>query len=140
MDEFNKPDSDVFIYMLTTRAGGVGINLWSADTVIIFDPDFNPHQVNLALVGSYADRINHHNRISKYVIIILECSFSVMFSARLLLEHTAMDSRRPVLFSNSWSKVRQRVRATVSSATVHSSHSQRRLCRRGRRSLFLIIS
>lgn len=45
MDEFNKPDSDVFIYLLTTRAGGVGINLWSADTVIIFDPDFNPHQV-----------------------------------------------------------------------------------------------
>ncbi|KAI0689886.1 SNF2 family N-terminal domain-containing protein [Cytidiella melzeri] len=44
MDHFNKPDSDVFIYILSTRAGGVGINLWSADTVIIFDPDFNPHQ------------------------------------------------------------------------------------------------
>lgn len=47
MDEFNKPDSDIFIYILTTRAGGVGINLWTADTVIIFDPDFNPHQVRL---------------------------------------------------------------------------------------------
>ncbi|KAL5533979.1 hypothetical protein ACEPAG_439 [Sanghuangporus baumii] len=44
MDEFNKEDSDIFIYILSTRAGGVGINLWSADTVIIFDPDFNPHQ------------------------------------------------------------------------------------------------
>ncbi|KAJ3554645.1 hypothetical protein NM688_g2999 [Phlebia brevispora] len=44
MDEFNRPDSDVFIYILSTRAGGVGINLWTADTVIIFDPDFNPHQ------------------------------------------------------------------------------------------------
>ncbi|KAH8099377.1 SNF2 family N-terminal domain-containing protein [Cristinia sonorae] len=44
MDEFNKPDSEVFVYLLTTRAGGVGINLWTADTVIIFDPDFNPHQ------------------------------------------------------------------------------------------------
>lgn len=49
MDKFNKPDSDIFIYILTTRAGGVGINLWSADTVIIFDPDFNPHQVCPAL-------------------------------------------------------------------------------------------
>lgn len=45
MDEFNKVGSEYFIYLLTTRAGGVGINLSSADTVIIFDPDFNPHQV-----------------------------------------------------------------------------------------------
>ncbi|KAJ7293407.1 SNF2 family DNA-dependent ATPase [Mycena rebaudengoi] len=44
MDEFNRAGSDVFIYLLTTRAGGVGINLFTADTVIIFDPDFNPHQ------------------------------------------------------------------------------------------------
>ncbi|KAJ4485941.1 SNF2 family DNA-dependent ATPase [Lentinula aciculospora] len=44
MDEFNRPNSDVFVYLLTTRAGGVGINLFTADTVIIFDPDFNPHQ------------------------------------------------------------------------------------------------
>lgn len=44
MDEFNKPGSDVFIFLLTTRAGGAGINLFTADTVILFDPDFNPHQ------------------------------------------------------------------------------------------------
>ncbi|KAG8699310.1 hypothetical protein FRC08_005380 [Ceratobasidium sp. 394] len=44
IDDFNKPGSDYFIYILTTRAGGVGVNLWSADTVIVFDPDFNPHQ------------------------------------------------------------------------------------------------
>lgn len=44
MDEFNRPDSEYFVYLLTTRAGGVGINLYTADTVIIYDPDFNPHQ------------------------------------------------------------------------------------------------
>jgi chromodomain-helicase-DNA-binding protein 4 len=42
MDEFNKPDSK---YLLTTRAGGVGIDLYTAYTDIIYDPDFNPHQV-----------------------------------------------------------------------------------------------
>ncbi|KAI0068286.1 hypothetical protein BV25DRAFT_1987089 [Artomyces pyxidatus] len=53
MDEFNRPGSDVFIYLLTTRAGGVGINLWSADTVIIYDPDFNPHQDLQAIARSH---------------------------------------------------------------------------------------
>ncbi|KAF9244536.1 hypothetical protein BU15DRAFT_42035 [Melanogaster broomeanus] len=53
MDEFNKPDSEIFIYLLTTRAGGVGINLYTADTVIIFDPDFNPHQDLQAIARSH---------------------------------------------------------------------------------------
>ena len=53
MDEFNKPDSDISIYLLTTRAGGVGINLWSADTVIIYDPDFNPHMVRYIFMSRF---------------------------------------------------------------------------------------
>ncbi|PFH54826.1 hypothetical protein AMATHDRAFT_134744 [Amanita thiersii Skay4041] len=53
MDEFNQPGSDVFMYLLSTRAGGVGINLYSADTVIIFDPDFNPHQDLQAISRAY---------------------------------------------------------------------------------------
>ncbi|XP_055598227.1 probable global transcription activator SNF2L1 [Uranotaenia lowii] len=44
IDDFNAPNSEFFICMLTTRAGGVGLNLQSADTVIFFDIDPNPQQ------------------------------------------------------------------------------------------------
>ncbi|CCJ30808.1 unnamed protein product, partial [Pneumocystis jirovecii] len=44
MREFNHEESDIFIFLLSTRAGGLGLNLQSADTVIIFDSDWNPHQ------------------------------------------------------------------------------------------------
>ncbi|EGW35279.1 uncharacterized protein SPAPADRAFT_64429 [Spathaspora passalidarum NRRL Y-27907] len=42
IDEYNKPDSEKFVFLLTTRAGGLGINLTTADIVILFDSDWNP--------------------------------------------------------------------------------------------------
>lgn len=41
IDRFNN-DPSSFLFLLSTRAGGVGINLASADTVIIYDSDWNP--------------------------------------------------------------------------------------------------
>ncbi|PGH15770.1 hypothetical protein AJ79_02150 [Helicocarpus griseus UAMH5409] len=44
LKEFNAPDSEYFCFLLSTRAGGLGLNLQTADTVIIYDSDWNPHQ------------------------------------------------------------------------------------------------
>ena len=39
---FNAPNSEKFIFLLSTRAGGLGINLATADVVILYDSDWNP--------------------------------------------------------------------------------------------------
>ncbi|KAH0542039.1 hypothetical protein FGG08_003503 [Glutinoglossum americanum] len=61
IDAFNAPNSTIFAFLLSTRAGGVGINLATADTVIILDPDFNPHQDIQAL--SRAHRIGQKKKV-----------------------------------------------------------------------------
>ncbi|KAG8427759.1 hypothetical protein J3459_006367 [Metarhizium acridum] len=60
IDAYNEPGSAIFAFLLSTRAGGVGINLATADTVIIMDPDFNPHQDIQAL--SRAHRIGQKQK------------------------------------------------------------------------------
>ncbi|KAI5474957.1 chromatin remodelling complex ATPase chain ISW1 [Pseudohyphozyma bogoriensis] len=42
IDAYNKPGSEKFIFLLTTRAGGLGINLTTADIVVLYDSDWNP--------------------------------------------------------------------------------------------------
>ncbi|CAK3742410.1 related to helicase [Lecanosticta acicola] len=67
IDEFNAPDSALFAFLLSTRAGGVGINLATADTVIILDPDFNPHQDIQAL--SRAHRIGQNKKVLCFQVV-----------------------------------------------------------------------
>ncbi|KII92764.1 hypothetical protein PLICRDRAFT_51119 [Plicaturopsis crispa FD-325 SS-3] len=62
--QFNKPDSKDFAFLLSTRAGGLGINLETADTVIIFDSDWNPQNDLQAMARAH--RIGQKSHVSVY--------------------------------------------------------------------------
>lgn len=64
IDDYNKPDSEKFVFLLTTRAGGLGINLTSADIVILYDSDWNP-QADLQAMDR-AHRIGQTKQVIVY--------------------------------------------------------------------------
>lgn len=65
--DFNKKDSEYFIFLLSTRAGGLGLNLQTADTVIIFDSDWNPQMDQQA--EDRAHRIGQKNEVRVFVLV-----------------------------------------------------------------------
>ncbi|RMD40842.1 hypothetical protein DV735_g4299, partial [Chaetothyriales sp. CBS 134920] len=70
IEHFNAPDSTDFCFLLSTRAGGLGINLMTADTVIIFDSDWNP-QADLQAMAR-AHRIGQTKPVSVYRLVSKE--------------------------------------------------------------------
>lgn len=64
IDRFNAPGATQFVFLLSTRAGGLGINLATADSVIIYDSDWNPH--NDIQAFSRAHRIGQANKVMIY--------------------------------------------------------------------------
>ncbi|KAK2492107.1 hypothetical protein MC885_001442, partial [Smutsia gigantea] len=67
IEDFNVPNSRKFIFMLSTRAGGLGINLASADVVILYDSDWNP-QVDLQAMDR-AHRIGQKKPVRVFRLI-----------------------------------------------------------------------
>lgn len=96
---FSSPDSSIFIFLISTRAGGLGINLPSADTVIIYDPDFNPF-VDLQ-AQSRAHRIGQEKPVIVYQLIT-KCSVEERILQRsrskLALENLVMNPCRNETF------------------------------------------
>ncbi|EAW07808.1 chromatin-remodeling ATPase CHD1 [Aspergillus clavatus NRRL 1] len=67
IEHFNAPDSSDFCFLLSTRAGGLGINLMTADTVVLFDSDWNP-QADLQAMAR-AHRIGQTRPVSVYRLV-----------------------------------------------------------------------
>lgn len=93
IDDFNAPNSSIFAFLLSTRAGGVGINLATADTVIILDPDFNPHQDIQAL--SRAHRIGQKKKVLCFQIVTkdsVEERIMQVGRKKMALDHALIES------------------------------------------------
>uniref|UniRef100_A0A8C9RMR2 Chromodomain helicase DNA binding protein 8 n=1 Tax=Scleropages formosus TaxID=113540 RepID=A0A8C9RMR2_SCLFO len=67
IDRFSRPDSDRFVFLLCTRAGGLGINLTAADTCVIFDSDWNPQ--NDLQAQARCHRIGQSKAVKVYRLI-----------------------------------------------------------------------
>lgn len=93
IDQFNAPDSSLFAFLLSTRAGGVGINLATADTIIILDPDFNPHQDIQAI--SRAHRIGQKKKVLCFQLLTrasVEEKIVQMGRKKMALDHVVVES------------------------------------------------
>lgn len=91
IDRFNA-DGNAFVFLLSTRAGGVGINLTSADTVIIYDSDWNPQ--NDIQAEARCHRIGQSSKVKVYRLIMKDTYESKMFetaSKKLGLDHAILD-------------------------------------------------
>lgn len=64
IEHFNAEGSPDFAFLLSTRAGGLGINLETADTVIIFDSDWNPQNDLQAMARAH--RLNSKFHVSVF--------------------------------------------------------------------------
>nr|CAD7453831.1 unnamed protein product [Timema tahoe] len=92
IDRFNAPGAQQFVFLLSTRAGGLGINLATADTVIIYDSDWNPH--NDIQAFSRAHRIGQANKVMIYRFVTrnsVEERVTQVAKRKMMLTHLVED-------------------------------------------------
>lgn len=101
IDEFNH-DSRIFIMLLTTRAGGLGVNLTGADRVILYDPDWNPSTDGQARERAY--RIGQQRSVTVYRLITRGCIEEKVYHRQIwkqfLTDKVLRDPKQKRFFSN----------------------------------------
>ena len=95
IDAFSSSNSDYFIFLLSTRAGGLGINLTAADTVIIYDSDWNPQNDSQATARCH--RIGQKQEVSVYRLLTRHTYEYEMFeraSRKLAIETVVLNHEK----------------------------------------------
>merc|ERR1719348_2423122 len=106
IEHFNAEGSQDFCFLLSTRAGGLGINLATADTVIIFDSDWNPQNDLQAMARAH--RIGQKDQVNVYRLVTkssVEEDIIERAKKKMVLDHLVIQrmdtSGRTVLKSGS---------------------------------------
>jgi len=95
VERFNKKSYQRFVMLLSTRAGGLGLNLTSADTVIIYDSDWNPQNDLQAMARAH--RIGQTRAVSVYRLLTAKTYEMHMFhsaSMKLGLDRAVLAHQR----------------------------------------------
>ena len=93
IDRYCRPDSDRFVFLLCTKAGGLGINLVAADTCIIYDSDWNPQNDLQAMARCH--RIGQKQDVKIYRLVTRNTYEREMFdraSLKLGLDKAVLQS------------------------------------------------
>lgn len=85
IDRFNAPDSPQFVFLLSTKAGGLGINLATADTVIIYDSDWNPHNDIQVSIITWSTLSPSQNSLQTF-----SCACSLSELSKLFFSHLSI--------------------------------------------------
>lgn len=124
IDRFSRPDSDKFIFLLCTRAGGVGINLTAADTVIIFDSDWNPQNDIQAMARCH--RIGQTRPVKIYRLITRNTYEAQMFhksSMKLGLDRAVLHSMSMQASNEGESKKQNMSAAEIEKLLKHGAYA-----------------
>ncbi len=100
INAYNEPNSEKFIFMLSTRAGGLGINLATADVVILYDSDWNP-QADLQAMDR-AHRIGQTKQVKVFRLITdntVEERIIERAEMKLHLDHVVIQQGKFFVFS-----------------------------------------
>lgn len=78
IDRFNK-NPEVLVFIISTKAGGVGINLTSATNIIVYDSDWNPQNDIQAIARAH--RIGQKNNVSVYRLITVQTYEEIIYKS-----------------------------------------------------------
>jgi chromodomain-helicase-DNA-binding protein 4 len=106
IDRFNANNGSVSCFLLSTRAGGLGINLASADTIIMYDTDWNPHVDMQAYARAH--RFGQKRTVMVYKFVTLntvEEAVVAKTKKKLLLDHAIVENMAESLNAEDWTEL-----------------------------------